>query len=123
MGQLFAVTGDYGAAHDAVQEAFIRAINSPKRFVALDNQEAWLLRVAVNVARSRWRRLRRGEALLRLGRTTPPGSSDSWGLSGDRVAVVAALRELPAAQRECLAMHYLLDLSIAEIAGMIGVPT
>jgi hypothetical protein len=77
VGQLFAVTGDYDAAHDAVQEAFIRAISSPRRLSGLDNPEAWLRTVAVNVARSRWRRLRRLDALLGVGRTARPHETPS----------------------------------------------
>lgn len=57
-----------------------------------------------------------------VSRHGSPGPRDAPGLSPDRVAVVAALRALPSAQRECLALHYLVDLSIADIARTIGVP-
>lgn len=48
--QLYAVTGDLSEAQEAVQEAFTKALVAPGRFARLENPEAWLRRVAVNVA-------------------------------------------------------------------------
>lgn len=56
VGQLTGVTGDPVEAEDAVMEAFARAVNSGRSFLAADNPEAWLRTVAVNVTRTRWRR-------------------------------------------------------------------
>ena len=71
VGQLTGVTGDPVEAEDAVMEAFARAVNSPRSFLAADNPEAWLRTVAVNVTRTRWRRsrfFREGAAVARSGR-------------------------------------------------------
>ena len=54
--QLYGVTGDAVEAEDLVQEAFVRAAAAGKQFIALDNPEAWLRTVAINIQRSRWRR-------------------------------------------------------------------
>ena len=35
---------------------------------------------------------------------------------------MAALRQLPAAQREAIALHHLADLPVAEVALTLGVP-
>jgi RNA polymerase sigma-70 factor (sigma-E family) len=118
VGQLYAVTGDLGEAQDAVQEAFVRALAAPRRFGRVDNPEAWLRVVALNVAR---RRLRRRAHLDRLLRRVPPGVSTVPGLSPDHVAVVAALRRLPPAQAEAIALHHLADLPVAEVAELTGV--
>ena len=48
-------------------------------------------------------------------------ASDVPGISEDHVAVVAALRSLPFQQRETLALFYLGDLSVQEIAATLGV--
>lgn len=37
-------------------------------------------------------------------------------LDDERLALVAALRQLPFAQREAIALHYLADLSINQVA-------
>ena len=67
VGQLYGVCGDLSEAEDVVAEAFARAVSRRRAFERLDNPEAWLRTVAVNVARSRFRRRVVGERLL--GRT------------------------------------------------------
>ncbi|MGH3747295.1 MAG: sigma-70 family RNA polymerase sigma factor [Micromonosporaceae bacterium] len=116
--QLYAITGDLGEAQDAVQEAFTKALIAPKRLAARDNPEAWVRRVAVNLARNRWRRRRTLNRLLR-GRELRP--RDVPGASPDHVALVDAMRQLPEGQRVVIALHYIGDLPITEIAVTVGV--
>jgi len=118
VGQLYAVTGDLGEAQDAVQEAFVRALAARRQFARVDNPEAWLRVVALNVAR---RRIRRRAHLDRLLRRAAPAVPTVPGLSPDHVAVVAALRRLPPAQAEAVALHHLADLPVTEIADLTGV--
>ncbi|MEU7587908.1 sigma-70 family RNA polymerase sigma factor [Micromonospora sp. NPDC049230] len=115
--QLYAVTGDLCEAQEAVQEAFTRALAAPGRLARLDNPEAWLRRVAVNIARSRHRRRRVLDGLLRRI-DQPPTVADR---SPEHLALLAALRELPPGQRHALALHYLVDLPIDEVAATLGV--
>lgn len=119
VGQLTGVTGDPVEAEDAVMEAFARAVNSPRSFLAADNPEAWLRTVAVNVTRTRWRRSRFfrdvSEQLVRA-------ESSYDDLPEDRLALLAALRQLPAAQREAIALHHLADLPVHEVAESVGAP-
>lgn len=61
--QLIGVTGSVAEAEDALQEAFVRALDDPQRILGADNPEAWLRRVAINLARSRWWRAQRLLAL------------------------------------------------------------
>jgi len=118
--QLYGATGDLNEAQDAVQEAFIAALVSPHRLRSMDNPEAWIRRVAINHARNRWRRRKTLDRILRLFRAGATAVSDN---SPDRVALVAAMRELPESQRVTLALYYLGDLSINEVAETLGVPT
>ena len=118
VAQLTGVTGDPVEAEDVVMEAFARAVNRPRTFASVDNPEAWLRTVAVNLARSRWRRL------VRLRELTPKLVTRSTydDLPADRVALLAALRTLPAAQREAIALHHLADLPVHEVAATLGLP-
>ncbi|MCY7400986.1 MAG: sigma-70 family RNA polymerase sigma factor [Nocardioides sp.] len=119
VGQLTGVTGDPAEAEDVVMEAFARAVNSSRSFLAADNPEAWLRTVAVNVTRTRWRRAR----LFRNARprlVAAPASYDD--LPADRMDLLAALRELPHAQREAIALHHLADLPVHEVAEIVGAP-
>lgn len=118
VGQLVGVTGDPAEAEDVVMEAFARAAARLRDFNEVDNPEAWLRTVAVNLARSRWRRmLRRTHLLPRLV------ESEAYAdLPEDHIALMAALRRLPPAQREAIALHHLADLPVAEVALTLGVP-
>jgi RNA polymerase sigma-70 factor (ECF subfamily) len=85
-----------------------------------DNPEARLYRVAVNIVRSRWRRAMTGRR-RRTDLAPPPdaGADDH----DARLALLAALKRLPFAQREALALHYFADLPVEEIALRVGSPT
>jgi RNA polymerase sigma-70 factor (ECF subfamily) len=117
LGQLIGVTGSVAEAEDALQEAFVRGLDHPRRLSA-DNPEAWLRTVAVNLARSRWRRAQR---LLGLAPKLidEPGEGDIDG----HVDLLQALRQLPAGQREVIALHYLGDLTVEQVAHTLGLPT
>jgi DNA-directed RNA polymerase specialized sigma24 family protein len=72
----------------------------------------------MNLATDRARSLRRQtRALLKLG---PPPAVPS--VSVETLALVQALRTLPVRQRQAIVLHYLVDLPVAEIAQMLGVP-
>ena len=117
VAQAYAVAGDRVEAEDAVQEAFARAVAAGQRFRRVDNPEAWLRTVALNVLRRRWRR-------ARMFRTLSPKlatPAEVPGVSDDHVAVIEALRALPFQQRETLALFYLGDLTVQEIAGVLRV--
>lgn len=118
VGQLYGVCGDLAEAEDVVAEAFVRAADRAGAFEGTANPEAWLRTVAVNVARTRYRRRAVGERLrLRTARPEPVHPP----LPESRIELVRAMRLLPIEQREALALHYLADLPIAQVAEATGV--
>lgn len=119
VNQLVGPCGDVSTAEEVVQEAFVRAIAQGGAFRRTDNPEAWLRQVAVNLARSRWRRMKKYAGLV--PRLAEPATAPD--LSPDHVALLAALQRLPQPQREAIAMHHLADLPVHEIASALGVPS
>lgn len=117
-GQLSAFTGDREEAQDVVQEAFVRAWDRRGDFLADEAPEAWIRTVAMRLAVSRWRRAKRWLELVR--RTPPPGTTPGPG--PDHTALVAALRQLPKAQRMVIVLHHLCDVSVEQIASDTGAP-
>lgn len=118
LGQLIGVTGSAAEAEDVLQEAFVRGLDHPKRLLGADNPEAWLRTVAVNLARSRWRRAQRLVGLApRL--VEEPRDPDIDG----HVDLLQGLRKLPARQREVIALHHLADMTVEQVAHTLGVPT
>ncbi len=116
--QLHAMTGELAEAQDCVQEAYARAWQRWGTVSAYDAPEAWVRQVAWRLAVSRFRRARVGRGLLRRLGPAP----DVPALSPDRVALVAALKQLPEAQRRAIVLHHLGDLSVAEVAAETGSP-
>jgi RNA polymerase sigma-70 factor (ECF subfamily) len=111
------VAADGGAAADAVQEAFVQANLHWRRVGQLDNPGAWVRRVAINrLSNHRRGRRRRDAAVARLD-----GREATTGLTPADLDLAAALRALPDRQRLCLCLHYLADLSVADIAESLGV--
>ena len=118
VAQLYGMTGDFAEAQDAVQEAFARALAQPAVLRRVDNPEAWLRRVAMNVARSRHRRRALFDRIVRSGRLPAAGAVPA--ISADHVALVAALQRLPRAVRETVVLHHIADLPVAEVAAVLG---
>ncbi|MFB9235307.1 SigE family RNA polymerase sigma factor [Plantactinospora siamensis] len=112
----YAVSGDRLEGQDLVQEAYTRAWRSWGSLVAHPSPEAWVRVVVARLAADRWRRLRAGRAALR--RLGPPGDVRPPG--EETVLLMGALRRLPTPYRRALALHYLFDLSVAEIAVETG---
>jgi RNA polymerase sigma-70 factor, ECF subfamily len=111
-GAVALVTGDLAAAEDAVQEALVRAWERSARGQEFDSLEAWVATVALNLSRSRLRRLiteRRFRTKLIPGIATAD-------VADDRFDVRRALAALPRRQREAAVLRYFLDLTTSEIA-------
>ncbi|GAA1854849.1 SigE family RNA polymerase sigma factor [Asanoa iriomotensis] len=118
LGYVYALTGDVVEAQDVVQEAFVRAWQRWASVGRYPSPESWVRVVAGRIAISRWRgRRSRARAYARHG--APP---DVDGPTPDTVALVGALRQLPASMRTTLALHYVLGLSIADIAAETDAP-
>jgi RNA polymerase sigma-70 factor (ECF subfamily) len=113
----YAVVGDLAEAQDVVQEAYTRAWQRWRTVAGHPHPEAWVRLVVTRLATDRWRRLARWHSVLH--RAGPPEHAHPP--NEDTMVVVAALRRLPVAQRQALALHYLFDLPVAEIARETGV--
>lgn len=118
VGQLFGICGDLTGAEEVVQEAFVRAMTHGRSFRRADNPQAWLRRVAINVQRNRWRSSQVAARLSSKVQSPRP----LLDLSPDHVALIAALRTLPAEQREAIVLHHIADLPVHEVAESLSVP-
>lgn len=115
----FGLTGDPVEAQDLVQEAYARGWQRWRRLRGYDDPEAWLRLVVNRLASDRWRRL--GVRRARAAAAAPPSPAPPP--SEDTVLLVRAMRTLPVAHRRALALHYLLDRSVAQIAAETGAST
>ena len=116
--QLYVVVGDRVEADYLVQDAFVSAFAAGRSFTETANPEAWLRTTAINLHRSRWRKLRNFSRI----KEHVAAPQDVPGLDS-RLDVIEALRSLPAEQRQVVALHHLADLRVADIAEELGLPT
>lgn len=105
-------------AEDLAQEAFLRAHRDWDQVGRMESPHAWVRRVAINLANSRFRRLRsEATTRLRLGAVTSAMES----LEPDDDAFWEEVRRLPRRQAQVLALKYLEDLAVADIASIVGI--
>lgn len=117
--QMYAMTGNLADAQDCVQEAYARAWQHWASVQQAADPAAWVRTVAWRIAASRWRKTRNGiRALVRNG---PPENASPP--SPDHVALVTALKEIPAEQRRAIVLHHLVGMSVEEVARETGAPT
>lgn len=117
------VLGDPDLAQDAAQDAFVNALSGLSRFRGEASFRTWLLRIAINAARSVGRRNgRRREVSLVLAENEPTSIPDP---ARNAVNVTEmdrlehALGGLPTKQRMAVALRVQQGLSYAEIAGAL----
>jgi RNA polymerase sigma factor (sigma-70 family) len=113
--------GDNDMAQDLVAEAFARAWASWRAVSRHPAPTAWVVRTALNVNISRWRRRRREILMPDPGRIE--GRSAVGGVAGSSVdpRIMAALLRLPVRQRQVVALRLFLDLDTSHTAEALGI--
>lgn len=118
-GSLCVVLGDTDLAAELTQEAFVRACRDWTRVREMERPGAWVQRVAINLARS-WFRRRAAWARVHL-RMRPEvelvTGPEDFGL--DLWELVQCLSET---DREVIALRYYCDASVADTAVLLGIP-
>ena len=118
VAELQQMVGCLADAEDAVQEAFARASVRWERLRDYDQPDAWVRRVALNLATSSLRRARRKLVAYRRVGPPPPAPPPSE----DAVVLSQALGRLRRRHREVLVLHYLAELPVEEMARVLVIP-
>jgi len=114
----FLLTNDRGQAEDLLQVSLVRTAAHWR--VARHNPMSYARRVLVNLAKNRWRDMSRrpNEAQDLEGIELPQSPGDDVVVQRDALATLVA--SLPMAQRKVLVLRYFEDLSVAEVAVILG---
>lgn len=120
-----AVSGRSQVAEDIAQDALIKAYRRWDQVGRYDNPGAWVRRVTINQALSvRKRAGRELRARLRtaalLDRSSTASSGALTPTSPEFDHIWAAVAQLPGNQRAAVALHYLEDLPVNDIAEVLG---
>jgi len=113
---LTVIIGDAELAADALQDAYQRAYVRWKKIRRYDAPAAWVRHVAINrsrdLIRSNERRLRNEERAAGPEAVADQQHDDS---------LLSLLKPLPERQRTAMALHYLEDLSVEQVADEMGI--
>jgi RNA polymerase sigma-70 factor (sigma-E family) len=115
----FLLCGDWHTAEDLAQTALAKVFVSWRRIAQQDAAHAYATRTLVNTYLASKRRKRVGEVLTgklpeRLVEPPPPEA---------RVVVLGALATLPPKARAVVVLRYWADLSVEQVADMLGCST
>jgi RNA polymerase sigma-70 factor, ECF subfamily len=120
-GYVWRMVGDEAAAGDLCQETFIRAWKHFTEVRAAKQPQAWLFRVATNLALNHLRAQTRGmRAAISLDTADDPASSDPTGRFIERDFVGSILAELAPKSRAILVLRDVYGVSFDEAGSMLG---
>lgn len=117
----YAMCGDWQDAEDLVQATFVRLYVHWRR-IRHETADAYARRILTNQFLNRRRKSRRERITGTLpdeqrGDNLPPGIDDAV---GSRLDLAAALAGLPDRQRAVIALRYVDDLPISQVAELLG---
>jgi len=115
----FALVGDWDLAEQLAQEAYLRLW---RRWSWISDPQAapsYLQRTVVNLSRETIRRRVTEHRVLKARSMERPRAMEPD--TAEVVALRSAITALPARKRECIVLRYLLGLSEAETADVLGV--
>jgi RNA polymerase sigma-70 factor (ECF subfamily) len=113
--------GDRDTAQDLVAEAFARAWASWHTVSEHPAPTAWVVRTALNVNISRWRRRRREISVPDPSVVADPPAADDAADGTVNPTIMTALLRLPARQRQVVALRFILDLDTGRTADVLGI--
>jgi RNA polymerase sigma-70 factor (sigma-E family) len=116
---VFVVCQDLGWAEDLAQEAFLELLRHWGRVERYDRPGAWVRRVAIRKAVQVTKREARRSLFERRAAARPAEDRpQAYSLPDD--GLWGAVRSLPAQQRAVIALFYYEDLSVEDVAGVLG---
>ncbi|MFY4720128.1 SigE family RNA polymerase sigma factor [Streptomyces sp. LaBMicrA B280] len=117
----YLLTGDFHEAEDLVQTTLAKVYPHWRRLDP-ERAEHYVRRALVNTNRSRYRRRRITHLLLPSLPDTGPVHDDGAGAGGVDVydALARELADLPERQRAVVVLRYCEDLSVEEVADVLG---
>jgi RNA polymerase sigma-70 factor (ECF subfamily) len=118
----FRLTGDWSAAQDAVQETWMVVIRSLVALKDVARFRTWLFRIASHKCQDHWRRDQSSRRFAEALQNQSDATTAAAPPNAERADIDVAFRRLPPESRTVLALMYLEDFSVGEIADVLSVP-
>jgi len=116
---VYAVLGNKADAEDVTQTTFVNALRALERGESPRKPTNWLITIAHNLIRQRWRQEQSRPREVELNREVATLQADDEGPSIDDL--VRALQRIPSSQREALVLREMEGRSYKEIASILDV--
>jgi RNA polymerase sigma factor (sigma-70 family) len=116
----YAVLGNHADAEDVTQTTFVNALRALERGEQPRDPSNWLLVIAHNIVRQRWRQAAARPTEVELDHDVAEASVEP---DVELDELVRALQRIPPAQREALVMRELEGRSYREISELLGLST
>ena len=116
----YAVLGNHADAEDVTQTTFVNALRALERGELVREPSRWLLVIAHNIVRQRWRHAASRPTEVELHDLPDESHADDQTELAD---LVRGLQRIPPAQREAIVMRELEGRSYQEISEVLGLST
>jgi len=117
--------GDEEMAADATHDVFLRAYEARTRYREGSNVSTWIFTIAYNICRNHYR-TNAYEAQLLANLDAEPLSDQQIEVELDAAVLDEALQqvlsELPAPLHQLFSLHYQEELTIPQVAEIVGIP-
>jgi len=134
-GLIYRLLGQREVAEDLTQETFLRVVRTIESYEHDGRFEAWLFRIAANLARDHARKRKRRGSMGSLDAghpdepaatlpevNAPPGGAAALIAAEQEAALQKALDHLPAADKEIVMLRHFAEMSFREIAELLKIP-
>ncbi len=128
---LLYLTGRRESAEDLAQETWVRVLQRGSQYNGRQRFDPWLFAIARNLAIDHLRKKRKAEPTASLPNdhdavlllpSSGPSPFEAAARSHDAIRLAGHLQILPPLYREALLLRFQEDLSLAEIAQVLGAP-
>jgi RNA polymerase sigma factor (sigma-70 family) len=116
------LTGSDDAAHDVVQEAWLRILRALPQLRDASRLRPWLFGIMRRTLMDRLRGRYGAPAPTDVDPDTLAADAPDDDPEAEAAALQEGLERLPVVEREALTLFYLRELSLAEVAELLGVP-
>jgi RNA polymerase sigma-70 factor (sigma-E family) len=116
----YLLTGDRELAEDFVQDALFQAYRNWRRIERSNQPEAYVRKIVVNLANSRWRRLKHRNVSLYGDVPDRPTARDAHADVDRSDELWRALATLPTGMRTVIVLRFYEELTEAETAAVLG---
>ncbi|MCQ2430353.1 MAG: sigma-70 family RNA polymerase sigma factor [Clostridia bacterium] len=103
-------------AEDILSETLLNYFKKEREFESEEHRKAWLIRVAINESKNVLSKTHYDEEI----NEELLGGEDEWSGITDAMDLKSAIQKLPEHQREVILLYYMQNLSVNEVADMLG---